>query len=568
MWAAALREFKPSHPATCNHEQKPLDSSITTQSSSEKRDSSRYGVKTLQNLNRHQSEILNLYSHTSSRTQSDTTNEASISHKTSRPSSFQRFSRLVGLPSRYDTSNSNAGSTRRNDLYGSRSTKPFQIQNSTSNSFLSAGSGQIRPVCDGNSKPKPQSHCKECRGDDPAVFPFVSDVAPLAILIFLEAVHNHNELSFSPMTPAYIPERPEYLSNGLSFRVTRVPWQQVRADTGGRIVSDAVYKRLNHNASRRAWLDFMKDVVVTHHMTYHVSGFHKRNVVELLGLGWERVIDDVLGEPTLAPVIALEYATFGTLQDLFYSSSFLSSYKRKLRLLSDVAEGIRALHFSNVIHGDVKPKNILVCKDHAHGIIAKLCDFGLSIIDPGSGPELQWLPGGTVMYLAPEAGNPVLKDRLKYTDVYSFGIVAWQTLLGGTIPFFSPRFRDGEFLSEVDVRNLKTGKHDELAALYGIHVDSDQFSRINQGEELQLIETYEPPNDPVNDLLIAMASETLGQMTSSMVTDRKEAAIPASELPTLLSVLQISLSSCPVHRQLESVLILFGYVFYDLPTII
>lgn len=127
--------------------------------------------------------------------------------------------------------------------------------------------------------------CKQCAAQDTDVFPFVSDVTPMAILMILEAIQNHKELSFNPMQPAYTHERPEYLSNGFSFQVTRVPWQQVRVDTAGRVISDAVYKRLNRTASKSAWLEFMKDVVVTHHMTYHVSDMHKRNVVQLLGLG-------------------------------------------------------------------------------------------------------------------------------------------------------------------------------------------------------------------------------------------------------------------------------------------
>ena len=179
--------------------------------------------------------------------------------------------------------------------------------------------------------------------------------------MFLEAIQNHKELELFPMTPAYTAQKPEYLNKGASFRVTRVPWQQVRTDTRGRIVSDAVYKRLLPGAHKSAWVDFMKDLVVTHHMTYHVSDSHKRNVVQLVGLGWEPVIDNLLNESTLAPVIALEHAQYGTLDDFFHST-FLSSYQHKLRIINDVAEGLTALHFSSVIHGDVKPGNILILK--------------------------------------------------------------------------------------------------------------------------------------------------------------------------------------------------------------
>jgi len=399
--------------------------------------------------------------------------------------------------------------------------------------------------------------CDECNGDDPRVFPFVSDVAPLAIIMFLEAIQHHKELSFNPMTPAYISNRPEYLSRGTSFQVTRVPWQQVRADTKGRIVNDAAYKRLNRSASRGAWLSYLKDLVVTHHMTYHVPDAHKRNVVRLIGLGWESVIDEFLDEPTLAPVIAFEYASYGTLQDLFYSSSLLPTYRHQLRLLSDIAEGLHALHFSNIIHGDVKPENILICKDGARDVIAKLSDFGLSIIDPDSGPAMQLMPGCTERYAAPEVKRLIARDQLKYTDVYSFGIVAWQTLLGGTRPFFSQRYKHGEELLLEEVEDLKTGKHTELANLYSIRVEADQFWLLNRGEELKQ-RNYEPPQDPVNALLVAMATDSLSDMTYTAGDDGESKSIPTSELASLLSMLQISLSSSPIHRRLESILILLG----------
>ncbi|KAK3379248.1 kinase-like domain-containing protein, partial [Lasiosphaeria ovina] len=166
-------------------------------------------------------------------------------------------------------------------------------------------------------------------------------------------------------------------------------------------------------------------------MSYHVSPQHRRNVVSLLGLGFETVSDGVDQDPALAPVIALEYAPFGTLAELYSSSSFLASYQKKLWILSDIADGLQALHLSSVVHGDVKPENILIFPDKDRGIKAKISDFGYSMIDPAAGPEFQTLPGYSTVYAAPEAVRPIRVDELEYTDVYSFGIVMWQTLLGG-----------------------------------------------------------------------------------------------------------------------------------------
>ncbi|KAF5257089.1 hypothetical protein FOXYS1_12400 [Fusarium oxysporum] len=486
--------------------------------------------------------------------------------------SWESRSSLIDVPSQYSQKTSNRENDETDSLYQlnvkspfTRNSEPAAHPNQQDNDTTTT-TGQSKSAiseCEVRSSVKdpPQSpassHCSKCLSNNPNDFPFVSDVGPLAIAMVLEALHNHKELVIDVMAPACTSERPKYLSNGLSFRVTQVPWQQVRIDTGGRIVSDAVYKRLNHNAPRHAWLDFMKDLVVTHHMTYHVSDEHKRNVVKLLGLGWETVIDDTRQEPTLAPVIALEHAPYGTLEDLFYSSEFLSSYEQKLTLLTDVCEGLRALHTSNVIHGDVKPQNILVFGDTTQKIIAKLCDFGLSIIDPDCGPDFQCLPGGTGIYLAPEASRPIAKDHLKFTDVYSFGIVAWQTLLGGTMPFFSPRFRDGQTLDGFEIQQLKTGRHHGLAALYDISTSFDEFSHLNNGTEM-FMENYDPPRDSVNALLIAMAADSLSQMSGTVNPLWDSHDIPASEIATLLSLLQICLSSCPMHRHLGSVAILLG----------
>jgi serine/threonine protein kinase/ankyrin repeat protein len=308
----------------------------------------------------------------------------------------------------------------------------------------------------------------------------------------------------------------------------------------------------------------MKDVVVTHHMTYHVSADHKRNVVSLLGLGFEHVNYDSLQGPTLAPVIALEYAPYGTLSDLYYSSAFLSSYQCKLWLLGDIADGLQALHFSNIIHGDIKPDNILIFGDKDRGMMAKISDFGLSIIDPDAGPTHQALPGGTACYSAPEvsAGRPINRDHLKCTDIYSFGIVVWQTLLGGVLPFFSPRYHGGQPLSELQICQLKDGRHQELAEVYGITLDRETFEQLSKAKEQDTGDS-EPPRDAVNELLVAMARDSLEQRTmkgkeAENATTQDRGMIPRAELPALLSLLQICLSSNPVCRRLGPVQLLLG----------
>lgn len=262
------------------------------------------------------------------------------------------------------------------------------------------------------------------------------------------------------------------------------------------------------------------------------------------------MVDDSSGEPTLMPVIALEYANHGTLSDLYFSSTFLSSYEQKIRVLTDVAEGLQALHCSGIVHGDVKPENILICKDAQYGFVAKLTDFGFSIIDDKSGPEFQFLPGHTRVYSAPETEKAIPRSRLKYTDIYSFGIIVWQTFLGGTLPFFSQRYADGAFLTLEDIEGLKTGRHHDLAEAYHSPIDQEAFWKLNRCEELQ-VSPYVAPEDHVNELLVAMAQDNLSVQEGN-------SGIPKEELSAILSVIQISLSSCPIHRRLGDILILLG----------
>ncbi|KAF2014052.1 hypothetical protein BU24DRAFT_452817 [Aaosphaeria arxii CBS 175.79] len=537
-WAAALKSLRPCARAICKHE--------ITEEEEQEEEEERYATDPIASLRKKLSSS-RLSSHTQSTSKSLNGGASDLHYRNSYGIDIPDGSYVGSGIASSSTTSSHAVV-----IGGASSMTAKWSADETSASSIS----NTQPTSTGRTE------CRRCEAHKASTFPFVSDVAPLAILMFLEAIQNHNELAFNPMSPAYIPHRPKYLSNGWSFRVTHVPWEQVRADTDGRVVNDAVYKRLNRTASRGAWLDFMKDVVVTHHMTYHVPNAHKRNIVQLVALGWERVLDDVIGEPTLAPVIALEYASYGTLQDLYYSSEFLSSYSKKVQILADVADGLQALHYSNIVHGDVKPANILICKDKNGGVIAKLSDFGLSVIDPSAGPEYQRMPGGTAEYLAPEAHREIPREHLIHTDVYSFGIVVWQTMLGGIMPFFSPKYASGELLSTLDIKKLKCGQHAGLLEAYGVTMHPDEFQMINEGEELE-DEQYDPPEDRVNDLLVAMMHDNITPLCRPDNDGRHANGIPVSELGVLTSIIQICLSSCPLHRRIQSILVLLGRKLAD-----
>jgi serine/threonine-protein kinase len=98
-----------------------------------------------------------------------------------------------------------------------------------------------------------------------------------------------------------------------------------------------------------------------------------------------------------------------------------------MRLLSEVASGLSAVHAKGVVHRDLKPENILV-RDLAGRHTALLTDFGLArAIDQPTVTRSGQVPG-TPAYLAPELINGASPSPA--SDVYALGVTAYEVLAG------------------------------------------------------------------------------------------------------------------------------------------
>ena len=51
-------------------------------------------------------------------------------------------------------------------------------------------------------------------------------------------------------------------------------------------------------------------------------------------------------------------------------------------MLADVVERISYLHSKGIVHGDIKPLNVLVSGDESDELIFKVADYGCTIVNP------------------------------------------------------------------------------------------------------------------------------------------------------------------------------------------
>jgi ankyrin repeat protein/serine/threonine protein kinase len=172
----------------------------------------------------------------------------------------------------------------------------------------------------------------------------------------------------------------------------------------------------------------MDSVMMEIYALMHPPLYEHANIVTLLALGWGT---NPFESSFRLPVLVTEYADHGNLADLQARETLTSEMKLKLSL--DIAYGLQVLHRCGIIHGDLKSENVLIFSHPHRTYIAKLGDFGFSIVGQASAPQVNI--GGTMPWRAPESQAPVARDFLTKTDIYSYGLTIWRLAMDGGNPF-------------------------------------------------------------------------------------------------------------------------------------
>jgi len=136
--------------------------------------------------------------------------------------------------------------------------------------------------------------------------------------------------------------------------------------------------------------------------------------------------------------LVMDYIEGGTLADYIRSTSQtgkLLSIPAIVHLFSSIGMAVDYAHQQQIIHGNLKPANILLDKQNtAHSPIGEpmVTDFGMArLMGPTGGNTGAWW-NSSPLYLSPEQvmGAPAKES----SDIYSLGIMLYE-ICTGTLPF-------------------------------------------------------------------------------------------------------------------------------------
>ncbi|KFY51052.1 hypothetical protein V496_08968 [Pseudogymnoascus sp. VKM F-4515 (FW-2607)] len=238
-------------------------------------------------------------------------------------------------------------------------------------------------------------------------------------------------------TTSFVPTGTVFgIGEGACYRVDKV---EVNREGGGKVLAVKFLKateraggEVDDGEGRRSIETVLRELRVLTHDPVRECG----NIVQLLGYGSRAVKENI------SLYLVAEFAAQGTLRGYLgrkRKAGEKVSVAEKIRFCSDIANGLAALHACGVAQGDVKLENTLVCETDTGEMVAKLSDFGHSILDD----ESRYI--GTTIFNPPEVrlgkSTSMLREDHYKCDIFSYGLMVWEIIQDGR-RYVDPRNRE------------------------------------------------------------------------------------------------------------------------------
>ncbi|MCS6820435.1 MAG: protein kinase [Microscillaceae bacterium] len=114
---------------------------------------------------------------------------------------------------------------------------------------------------------------------------------------------------------------------------------------------------------------------------------------------------------------------------------------KRIIILKTIAHSLSILHKADIVHGDLKPDNILIKQTKLHSFTSKLIDFDNSYFSTQPPEIIDDLVGDMVFY-SPELAQYIKKDPTiqpqdltTKSDIFALGLI-YSLYLTGELPFF------------------------------------------------------------------------------------------------------------------------------------
>jgi serine/threonine protein kinase len=160
---------------------------------------------------------------------------------------------------------------------------------------------------------------------------------------------------------------------------------------------------------------------------HHVSAAYESTLIEEAKAIWDLrhyslpVMRDFLRLEDGSLALVLSYIPGATIEQIVVKNGRLDA-EHVTWMAERTLNGLMYLHYNGVVHGDVKPQNIIV-QPKSHQLV--LVDFGLSLVKPKKNSDPK---GYTPVFSSPEQlnGSPLVPE----SDIYSLGMTMLYALSG------------------------------------------------------------------------------------------------------------------------------------------